>query len=65
MRSFELAVGEYRDLFSPAIEKFENVSREDLIEPVDRIPDDWMSPKAKEFSSALIEFNYERVKKLI
>ena len=65
LRLFELAVGEYRDLFSTAIEKFENVSREDLIEPVDRIPDDWMSPKAKEFSSALIEFNYERVKKLI
>lgn len=52
------------DLFCPAISRLEKLDDDSLREIVNRVPDDWMSPAAREFSVALMRYTIETMRRL-
>ena len=52
-----LATERYPELFKPALAKLVNLSDSSLYEIVERTPEDWMSPTAREFVGTLIRYN--------
>jgi hypothetical protein len=52
------------DLFRPALARLERLSRPKLAAIVARVPEDWMSPMAREFAIELMCYNSEELSKL-
>lgn len=52
------------DLFRPAISRLEKLDDDSLREFVNRVPDDWMSSAAREFSVALMRYTIETMRRL-
>ena len=53
------------DLFRPALVKLEKLDENVLRDLVNRVPNDWMTPSAREFAIALLCYNFERLGELI
>ncbi len=56
------ATERYPELFRPTLAKLENLLDSSLREIVERIPENWMSPTAREFAVALIRYNLEKMR---
>lgn len=52
------------DLFKPALARVGRLNRTLLTEIVERVPEDWMTPLAREFTVALMCYNVEELNKL-
>ena len=52
------------DLFRPAISRLEKLDDDSLREIVNRVPDDWMSSAAREFSVALMRYTIETMREM-
>ena len=57
-----LATERYPELFGPALAKLDNLSDSSLREVVERMPEDWMSPTARQFAVALMRYNLEKIR---
>ncbi len=57
----QLAAHAYPDLLCPALVKLEKLDTNSFREVVNRVPDDWMSPSARNFATELMWFNYSKV----
>lgn len=57
--------GEYPDLFRPALVKLADLNENALLGVVNRVPDDLMTPSAREFASALLCYSFGRLGGLI
>lgn len=53
------------DLFRPALVKLGKLDEKALCDLVNRVPDDWMTPSAREFASALLCYSFEQLGELI
>ena len=53
---------DYPDLFRPAFLKLAETDKDVFSRIVDRIPSDWMSPSAREFTVTLLCYNYQQLK---
>ena len=60
-----LATERYPELFRPTLAKLENLLDSSLREIVERIPENWMSPTAREFAVALIRYNLEKMRETL
>ena len=60
-----LATERYRDLFKPALAKLDNLSDSSLREIVERTPERWMTPTAREFAVALMRYNLGKMRKVV
>lgn len=49
------------DFFRPALAKLEKLDESVLRRLVNRVPDDWMTPSAREFASALLCYSFGRL----
>ena len=56
------AAFDYPDLFRPAFLKLAETDKDVFSRIVDRIPSDWMSPSAREFTVTLLCYNYQQLK---
>ncbi len=59
------AVRVYPDIFQPAILKLEKFDKGSLSKIVNRVPTDWMTPSARTFAIALMNYNCEQLRRLI
>lgn len=59
------AVQSHPDLFRPALENLQKLDEEKMQTVVSRVPDSWMTPSAREFSVALIRYNFEQLGGLV
>ena len=57
-----LATERYPGLFKPALAKLDNLSDSSLREVVERTPEDWMSPTAREFAIVLMRYNLGKMR---
>ena len=57
--------GRHPDIFRPALAKLANLDENALRGLVNRVPNDWMTPSAREFASALLCYNFGRLGGLI
>ena len=57
--------GKHPELFRPALVKLEKLDNDNLRGLVNRVPDDWMTPSAREFAIALLCYNFDRLGELI
>ncbi len=55
----------YPDFFHPALTKIEKLDESSISDLVNRVPDDWMTPSAREFSVALMRYNFEQLQEFI
>ena len=53
------------DFFRPALMKLEKFNDDNLHGLVNRVPEDWMTPSAREFAIALLRYSFERLGELI
>lgn len=53
------------DIFRPAISRLEKLNDDSLRELVNRVPDGWMTPIAREFAVALMRYNIHTMRRLI
>lgn len=56
-----LAAQAYPELFLPALRQLQSVSREGLAGLADRVPDDWITPLARQFAGELLCYNYDQL----
>ena len=59
------ATHRYPDLFHPALAMLERLDERPMSNLVDRVPDHWMSPSARKFTTVLMRYNFERLGGLI
>ncbi len=59
------AAREQGEFFGPALEKLRTVERGVLSEIVDRVPADWMTPVARQFTLALMCYNLQQLQNLL
>ena len=59
------AVDRHPDLFGPALAKLDHLDDESIVASVSRVPDDWMSPSAREFGIALMRYNRAQLEELV
>jgi hypothetical protein len=52
------------DLFRPGLSRLEKLDRPLLDSIVERVPEDWMTPLAREFAVALMCYNVEEIRKI-
>lgn len=52
---------EYPDLFHPALGKLRGLTAADLDETVARVPEEWMTPAARAFTLALLNYNLRQL----
>ena len=55
---------EYGDWFHPALERIKATSADALAELIERVPEDWMSREAREFTSRLLRYNFGQLLEL-
>ena len=60
-----LAAQAYPDAFRLAINLLEKLDEGSLREIVDRVPEDWMTPPARNFAIELIRHNVERIRRFV
>ena len=60
-----LGTARYPELFGPALVKLERLDENAFRGLVNHVPDDWMTPSAREFASALLCYNFGRLGELI
>lgn len=53
------------DLFRPAVSRLEKLDVDSLRELVNRVPDGWMTPAAREFAVALMRYNIETMREMM
>jgi len=59
------AVRDHPAPFAPALERAAQVSDKDLRRSIDRVPEHWMSPSARDFSLALMHYNLRELRKRV
>ena len=57
--------GTHPDFFRPALVKLGKLDENVLRGLVNRVPEDWMTPSAREFAIALLCYNFERLGELV
>lgn len=60
----ELAADRYPELFRPALAKLDNLSDSSLREVVERTPENWMSPAARQFAITLMRYNLGKIREI-
>lgn len=60
-----LAARDEPDLFRPAISRLENLDDDSLSEIVNRVPNGWMTPAAREFAIALMRYTIHTMRGMI
>jgi len=59
------AVAEHRPMFLPALQGLARLTLDAVRDIVQRVPDDWMSPTAREFTTTLLRYNVQELQRLI
>ena len=59
------AVLEHAEFFRPAVEKTRTLEPSALVEIIDRVPADWMTPVARKFTLALMGYNLQQLAHLL
>ena len=59
------AAREHAEYFLPALEKLRAMEQAMLLEMVNRVPEDWMTPVAREFTLALMAYNLQQLRILL
>lgn len=59
-----LAVNEYPDSFIPGLSKLSNVTHENILDIVTRIPGDWMTDLQRTFAIELMKYNLGQLREL-
>ena len=59
------AIHTYPDIFQSAILKLEKFDKGSLSKIVNRVPADWITPSSRTFAVALMNYNYEQLRRLI
>lgn len=52
------------EIFKPALGNLERLDRQSIRVIIDRIPDDWMTPVARQFAEELMCYNWEGLRKI-
>jgi hypothetical protein len=65
MRLVRLSANKRPEFFSPALRNLNRLNEESLHAIVDRIPEDWMSPPAREFAFSLLCYNLAQLRELM
>ena len=58
------AATEHADFFSPALARLKELDNSVLMNLVQRVPENWMSPTARAFSAQLVRYNHARLLEL-
>lgn len=58
------AAAKHADLFSPALARLKELDTPALMDLVQRVPQNWMSPAARAFSAQLVRYNHTRLLEL-
>lgn len=59
------ANGRYKDVFAPALAKVGKLNLQEIKAVIARVPDDWMTPTAREFAFSLMCYNAHELRKLV
>ena len=65
LQLIRLATPAYPDLFLPAIAKLDNLEESSLREIVDSIPENWMTPTARDFAFELMRYSCAQLRGVI
>ncbi len=60
-----LATRSFPDIFRPALQNLEKLDEKSLIELVDRVPSNWVSPSARKFAIAQMRYSSEQLGGLV
>jgi len=53
------------ELFEPALTRLERLEQQGIQAIIDRVPDDWMSPLARQFAVELMCYNHKELRKIL
>ena len=59
-----LAVNEYPEVFLPCLSKLSNLTEENILDIVNRIPEDWMTDLQRKFAVELMKYNLAQLREL-
>jgi hypothetical protein len=59
------AVSLHKDIFKPALARVAQLDRTKVEAIVSRIPDDWMTPLARQFSIEIMRYNLEQLRRIL
>ena len=60
-----LAVSQYSELFYRPIRMLDNVDESSLLEIIDSVPEDWMTPLARRFAFELMRYSCGQLREAI
>ena len=64
LQLIRLAVAEYPESFLPCLSKLSNLTDENILEVVNRIPQDWMTELQRTFAVELMKYNVGQLREL-